>query len=314
MGVLTARGSMPEGGGEPAEKEAPDPSTNTDAPDEKPEVEKSEFVPFSTVEKHRTPGSRRARAAAETEALLNERLKPLEEGWKTERSKYEERLSQQAQEFARMQGQLEALSRMPAPQPAAVPKPDLPDPDKLMQEAEAALDAKDIRTYHAKLTAAHRAHAQRLTEEQVAVVRREFEARIPQQMPPEVQVLMARHPTVAMSGQMGIDAVLMKDRELHYYRQPPGPQRLAKAFELAEQMIDTVNGRSGASSAKKNGYSQDAAQALSAVPTTRSVGGGGSGGEEGHTLTPLERKTVKDLGWDAATYVRWKFPEKFVKR
>lgn len=309
MGVLNVKESgsaesippEPIGGSEPADDAAP------------AKEEKSEFVPFSAVEKQaRQPGSRRSRAAADMETFLAEKLKPLEEGWKSERTKLEERLSAQSQDYARLQGQFEAMQRMPAPQPQWVqPQPELPDPDKLMREAEKALDDKDIRVYHEKLSQAHEARSARMLEAQAQTMRAEFERRIPQQMPPEVQYLMAKHPKIAMAGPMGVDAVIMKDRELQFYRQPPGPQRLAKAFELAEQLMDQVNGQQPAPS--QRGYSQDSAQALSAIPTARTVSGGGRK-EDGVELSPLQLQTIKDLGWSREDYVRWQNPERFRKR
>lgn len=310
MGVLNVK----ESGGD-AERIPPEPISKPEPEAQEsgaPKEEKGEFVPFSAVEKQRTPGSRRSRAAADMESFLAEKLKPLEDGWKSERTKLEERLSAQSQDYARLQGQLEAIQRMPAPQQAApAPKADLPDPDKLMREAEKALDDKDIRAYHEKLSAAHEARAARMLAAQAETMRQEFEKKIPQQMPPEVQYLMARHPKVAMAGQMGQDAVIMKDRELQLYRHPPGPQRLAKAFELAEQLIDQVNGQQTTSS--QRGFSQDSAQALAAIPTARTVTGGGRK-EEGVELSPLQLQTIKDLGWSREEYVRWQNPTRFNKR
>lgn len=97
------------------------------------------------------------------------------------------------------------------------------------------------------------------------------------------------------------------------YRVPRSPQRLAQAFALADKFLASVNGQGAASS---RGYDQSAAQALAAVPTTRPASGGGSGGngEDGVTLTPLQLETIKNLGWSKADYVKWSFPEKFIKR
>lgn len=317
MGVLGVSGAMGgdgEGGSprETGEDSAPAPET------EKPEPEaKGEFVPYSAVEKQaRQPGSRRSRAAADTEALVNERLtgalKPFEEKWTSERQTYQQQIAQQNETLARLSGQLEAMQRMPAQAPA--PKPELPDPDRLMAEAEAALDAKDIRTYHQKMAAAGSARAERIADERVATVRREMEGRIPQQIPQEVQFLMAQHRNVALAGPQGVEAVMLKDRELELYRVPRSPQRLAKAFELADKFLASVNGQ-GAQASRQT-YSQDAAQALSAVPTTRPASGGGSGGngEDGVTLTPLQLETIKNLGWSKAEYVKWLSPDKFIKR
>jgi hypothetical protein len=294
---------------------APEPTQQEPAPEAPaaaPEKDKGEFVPYTAVEKQaRQPGSRRSRAAAaEMEEFVSAKLKPLEENWKTERQRYEERLAAQAQEFARMQGQLEALQRMPAPAAPAAPAPELPDPDKLMQEAEAALDQRDIRTYHQKVAAANEARAMRLFEKQAAVMRKEIEAKIPPAIPPEVQVLMAKHPSVAMAGQMGIDAVMMKDRELQFYGARPGPQRLAKAFELADQLIALANGGVPASSQKND----DAAQALSAVPTRRPTGGGAPRADDGVHLTQLQLETAKAAGMSKEEYVRWMAPEKYRRR
>lgn len=317
MGVLGVSGAMGGDGEGGTSRETGEESAPAPEPEKQEPEAKGEFVPYSAVEKQaRQPGSRRSRAAAETEALVNERLtgalKPLEEKWTTERQTYQQQIAQQNEALARLHGQMEAMQRMPAPVPA--PKPELPDPDKLMAEAEAALDAKDIRQYHAKMAAAGAARAERIADERVATVRKELEGRIPQQMPQEVQFLMAQHRNVALAGQQGIDAVMLKDKELELYRYPRSPQRLAKAFELADQFLANVNGQ-GARSSRQT-YSQDAAQALSAVPTTRPASGGGAGGngEDGVTLTPLQLETIKNLGWSRAEYVRWINPDRWIKR
>lgn len=319
MGVLGVSGAMGGDGEGGAPRETGEESAAPAHEPAKQEPEaKGEFVPYAEVDKQtRQPGSRRSRAAAaETEALITERLtgalKPFEERWGTERQTYQQQIAQQNEALARLSGQLEAMQRMPATAPP--PKPDLPDPDKLMAEAEAALDAKDIRTYHQKMAAAGAARAERIADDRVAAVRKELEGRIPQQLPQEVQFLMGQHRNVAMAGQQGIEAVMLKDRELALYRHPQSPQRLAKAFELADKFLASVNGQAAQSS--RQTYSQDAATALAAVPTTRPASGGGAGGsgEDGVTLTPLQLETIKNLGWSKQEYVKWLNPEKFVRR
>lgn len=309
MGVLTASGSFGDDGPSASqvdsEPEAPEKGGGEPAEPSKKE-EKGEFVPYSAVETRR-PGSRRAKAAAEVEELINSKLKPMQDEWGTQRQTYEQRISQQAQELAHMRGQFEAMQRMPAPAPAA-PAPPGPDPQKLMEEAEKALDERDIRTYHAKLNAAHAAQSRKMADEAAASVRKELEGRIPQQLPPEVQYLMSQHRNVALAGAQGVEAVMIKDRELAFYRVPQGPQRLAKAFELADQFLGSVNGTGGGSS------NTAAAQALSGVPTSRPAGGGGGKQGDGVTLSPLQLQTIKDLGWSKEEYVKWMSPERFIKR
>ncbi len=316
MGVLAVSGAMDSGGGGGSPRESAEPAADTGAPEpeKKEPEEKGEFVPYSAVTQQRQPGSRRGRAAAEMEEMITSKvtgaIKPLEERWGTERTTYQQQIQQQAQEIARLNGQFEAMQRMPQ-QPAA-PAPAAPDPVKLMEEATAALDAKDIRTYHEKMAAAGEARAQRIAETAVAGVRRDLEGRIPQQMPQEVQFLMAQHRNVALAGPQGVEAVMLKDKELELYRVPRSPQRLAKAFELADKFLASVNGQGAASS---RGYDQSSAQALAAVPTTRPASGGSSGGDgDGVHLTPLQLETIKNLGWSKAEYVKWLQPDKFIKR
>lgn len=313
MGVLTARGIMgPDGPGAAdvsEAHEAPEPG-GTDTPEKPAPEEKGEFVPFSQVERTRKPGSRRERAAAEVEELISAKLKPLEDGWKSDRTSYEQRISQHQQEVANLRGQLEAIQRMP-PAPAPL-RPEAPDPDKLMQEAEKALDEKDIRKYHEKVAQAVDARAERIAERRMAAMRQELQAQIPQQLPPEIQFLMSQHRNVAMAGPQGIEAVMIKDKELQLYRVPPGPQRMARAFELADKFLASVNGQQAQSS--QNTFDRSAATALSTVPVARQGGGGGGGKEDGVTLTPLQLETVRNLGWTKEEYVKWLHPERHVKR
>jgi len=118
--------------------------------------------------------------------------------------------------------------------------------------------------------------------------------------------LLNQHRNVAMKGAVGAQAVKNADERLGiYFNMPPGPERLAKAFAMADQELGAQR------PASPPRYSQDSAPALSGV--AGNGGGGGSGSqEEGVTLTPLERETAKRAGLSAAEYARWKNPEKYI--
>lgn len=304
MGVLSAGAAT--GNDTPNTVETDDtPVAESAEPAAAPESEKPTFVPFSAVEP-RKPGSRREKAQREVEELIDSRLKPMRETWDRDRQTYQQQLQQAQQESAQLRGQLEAMQRMPQ----QAPQQQGPDPAKLTEEAIAALDKQDLATYHRKLQEAADARADRVAETKMQAMRKDLEARIPQQLPPMIQGLLARHHNVAMAGDRGAQAVMLKEQELGLYGMPQGQERTAKAFELADKFLESLKG----GQPQRPTYSQESAQVLAAVPTQRPAATNGGGREAGHELTQLEKDTAKAAGMTAEDYVRWKYPDRFLRR
>lgn len=306
MGVLVASGSAnleDAPGAHDQEPEKPEPEK---PPEKEPE---KDFVPFSKLEKAR-PG-RRERLEADIAPLLDARLKPLKDEWGTAREQYEQRIQQQATDLARMQGHIEALQSRPvqAPAPTQAPAP-RPDPSALITEAEGLLERNDLRGYHAKLRQANEVIADIKADERVSKLRQEMESRIPQQVPIEIQGLMAQHRHVAMAGQRGIQAVMLKDQELGIYGTRPGPERMTKAFQMADEMLEKIN-----KPAPRPQYSSDSAAGLAGVPAARGAGGSPApSNEPGYQPTDADRNVMRAMKWTADEFVRWKYPEKWIKR
>lgn len=309
MGVLTASGSgaldkIPDEGVDagPAKDQEPAAPANGEA--------KPDFVPFSSLKQ---PGSRRERAEAAIMEKIEARVKPLEEGWGKQRQEYEERIQRQEQELAHLRGQYEAMQRMPAPQPIIqqqAPHTPTPDPEQLMAEAEEELAKNNLRGYHQKLRQVTQITAERIADERTEKVRKDFESKIPPQVPMEIQALMSAHRNVALAGQRGIEAVLLKDRELAIYGTQPGPQRMAKAFEMAEEMLTKMN-----KPKPTNGFSQDSAAGLAAIPTARGTSAPvASDPGPGYEPTDADKAVMRALKWTPQEFVKWKYPDKWMKR
>lgn len=306
MGVLTAGAAT--GNDTPSEvnddHEEPAAESASPAPEER-----REFVPYSAVEKihPKRTGSRREaidRAEKDLDDRIVSKIRPLQETWDKDRQTYHQQIQQAQQDAAQLRGQLEAMQRMPAYQQQPAQRG--PDPDALTQEALAALDRQDLSTYHKKWGEAQRLIAETAAETRVKAAREEWERSQPQQLPPHIQTLLVRHPGVSSAGDRGAMAVQLKENELALYGVQKGPDRTAKAFELAEKFLESLKGGQ-----QRPAYSQDAAQALSAVPTARPAAASGGGGEPGVNLTALQRETARAAGMTSAEYVRWMDPDKF---
>jgi hypothetical protein len=306
MGVLTASGAMGADGSMPANAaptEDNEPEETSETPVAARAEEKPEFIPFSKLTP-KTPGSRRQKAEEELETRIKTKF---EESWKARESSYEQRLREQSENLARLQGMVEATQQQqrqaPAPSQAATV-----DPEALIAEGTELLNRGDLAGYHKKLRQAMAVESDMKAESKIRTMREEFEKKIPQQVPQEIQVLMSRHHNVAMAGPDGIQAVQMKDNELRLRGVPPGPARVAKAFEQADQFLASIR-----QPTSRQTYSDESAAALSAVPTNRPAASGGSGGEAGHNLTQLQRDTAKTAGMTTDEYIKWTYPEKFLR-
>jgi len=116
MGVLAARGITSDDPGapppEPREPTTPDDETEAPAAEAK-----AAPIPLPKADAGKKPGSRRDRAAHEMDERIEARFKDFESKFGQERQTYEQKIQQQQQEMARMQGMLEEMRSRPAPQP-----------------------------------------------------------------------------------------------------------------------------------------------------------------------------------------------------
>ena len=265
-----------------------------------------EFVPAAALVPE-SPTSRRDRQWRER---VEQHLKPIKEEWTQKEQTYQQQLEaerrerqQQAEELARMRGAIETMQRQPQQTQQAAPRL---DPEKLYAEADAALEANDIRTYNQKNRAAARLEAEIAAEAKVAAARQEFERRIPAQLPPHIQTAMYQNQHVAAAGEKGIRAVIRMEQELEDDGMPPGPARTQKAFQLVNEKL----GKAGKAPARP-AYSQDSAAALAGIPTGRAPAGGGRGSEEGVRLTAAESAAAKAAGMSAEEFTKWKDPHRY---
>jgi len=302
MGVLTLAGAM-NGDATPARE--PEPINDLPERDDAPEAveqaqpeAKGEFVPMSKIEPKK-PGSRRSRA----EEQIDARFRSYEEERKREREEYQQTLRQQAEQVARLTGQLEALQKMPMQTPVAAQN--RPDPADLRRRAREALQEGRFDDYERLNTEAVELIAEQKAEARAEAIRKELQERIPQPVNPMIQFLLNQHPAVAMAGERGARAVMLKEQELDLYGVPPGPQRTQKAFELANQWL------AGQQPTPPARYSQDTAASLAGVPTGRSGNGSAAGQESGVTLTPVQLEAARNAGMTPAEYARWMNPQKY---
>ncbi len=302
MGVLTAAGAM---NGDASPMREPDPVTpereetpDAPEPDAPTPEEKGEFVAMSKIQPKK-PGSRRYQA----ESVVEQRLKEFNDNWSKERQTYEAQRSQAAQELAQLRGQIEAMQRMPQQQPQAQQGP---DPAQMRREARAALDAGKFDEYERLRDEAVQIESDRRADAKVEAKLKEFRQQMPQPINPAIQMLIGQHKNVALAGERGIRAVMLKDQELgELYNVPPGPERVRKAFEIADGLLGSQQQPTPPS------YSRDSAAALSGVPTGRSSNGSSAAGEAGVTLTALQLEAARAAGMDPASYVRWSNPQKY---
>lgn len=302
MGVLTAAGAM-NSDATPARE--PDPVTpereetpDAPEPDAPPAEEKGEFVPMAKITPKK-PGSRRSN----TDVQIEQRLREFADNQTRERQTYEAKVQQAAQEVAQLRGQIEAMQRMPSASPAQASGP---DPTQMRREARAALEAGKFDEYERMRDEAIQIESDRRAEAKVEAKFKEFRQQMPQPLNPAIQMLIGQHRNVALAGERGMRAVMLKDQELgELYNVPAGPERVRKAFEIADGLLGSQQQPTPPS------YSRDSAAALSGVPTGRSSNGGAAS-EPGVTLTGLQREAARAAGLSPADYVRWSDPAKYV--
>lgn len=307
MGVLDLNGS----GDGSQHLDPPGDAAPESAPAAAPDRERNDagqFVPASQLQPE-TKESRREKAFQERVAALVDPIKKEWEGKLTASERALEELRQErikdAQERARIQGMLEAMQRQPQAQQQQ--QPSGPDPEKLFEEADAALAANDYATHQKKQRAAYMVLMARQSQEAVAKAREEWQRSQPPQMPPHIQALMMQNPHVMAAGDRGTRKVLRTADDLV----DDGMDRQAA---LAEAFRRTNEALAPKKTPAAPTYSRESASALSAVPTGR--GGTSSAGSsgEGVRLTSAQEaayQSTKTMWKDRAEYLQWAEPGKF---
>lgn len=312
MGALSMRGSTGEehidqpGDDPPEETQEAQPAEETGGQERD---DAGRFVPAEKLQPE-TAASRRERQWAER---VQKYTKPLEEKWNTERQTYEQKLADEArqraehaQEIARLRGMVEAIQQQPRQQQAQ--QPPGPDPEKLYEEADAALAANDFQKWRKLTREANRIEAERVADAKVKAAREEWQRSQPPSLPPHIQALMFKHTNVAVAQQRGIQAVMLKEQELAFGGMPEGAARTAKAFELADAMLAGQQKQPPARPA----YSQETASSLAGIPTNRPAAGGSGSSADGVTLTPAQEAAWKAGGFKSREeYLKWQDPHKF---
>lgn len=292
-----AVGAELEGGGEPAEggQEGGEPAE----------------VSTETGQQGAAPArgeSRRQRAARE---LAESVSRTLETKFAQERQADRDRYAALEQRAAWLQGQLETMQRQPAP---GQQQQQGPDPDQLEQQAQARLDANDFNGYQQLSRQAAQLRAERIADARVAAAVAELKKQIPQPQNPFIGNLLATHRNVAMAGNRGEMAVQTKLNELkimtnHPDHLPVSPEMMAKAFELADGWLASVN-----KAPARATFGQDAT-AVSGPSTTRNGNGAGNGAGAETPLTTAERAAMTAGGFkNEADYIKWRDPGSWAKK
>lgn len=235
-----------------------------------------------------TPKSRRAQAEEKRNAdykALADSVKEMRDG-----------LTQRDRQIGELTGHLSALAQQrQAPQPQYLaPPPQLPDPDALLEQANARLDARDMTGYHRLLMQANQAATMRAM---APVLQRVSQYQQPapqqQQVPAELMAYFAAYPDVATHPKRDI-LLQAKNAELDARDFPAGPGRVRAVFEEVQATIKAMGGQNR----QAPGFDRGSAAALSGTPTARPSSGGSTGkGEPRVDLTPEERFYWKKAGF-----------------
>ena len=120
--------------------------------------------------------------------------------------------------MAQLAGQLEERARAPVQQQAPVAAG--PDPTELLRQANEALDAGKHAEYqrlsHQAAVVAARNEIRGEMQNELNTLRQQM----PTQVNPAIQFLMSQHKNVALAGERGARAVMLKDQELELYGMP----------------------------------------------------------------------------------------------
>jgi len=257
-----------------------------------PEPPKTEHVPLPAK-----PSRRQAAAAAQQDVMKE--LNSFKE-------KFTSELSQRDQVIAELRGRLSAteplVARAAQPQQPAGPPEETPD--QLRAKAREHLDKGEVREY------------ERLRDE---ATKREILAEVTKRMPqqpaqgpqqdPRLLVLMAQNPEVTQHP-AGIQIATMEDGILAAQGVPNGPERWARAFQMAKARIA---GQTPA--ATPQGFTTQAAGALAAVPTGQPAARATERGP-GVELTDYEKNVARIAGMSLDEYARGiaeRFPHRVVR-
>lgn len=297
MGVLGAAGAI----GIDTTAPEPDMTAMDDAPITEPAAEppspppdRGEFVPQSAID-GKTPGSRRQRAEEKIAAEVEKRFKAFEDDTRRRESEYQQTMRQYVEKIGALQGELSAIRQMPQ-QPAQQQE----TPEILARRARDYLAEGKMDEYHETIFKASTLASEQRFNAKLDEIRRA----IPQPVNPALQAMVLQHKNVAMAGERGMRAVLLKEQELDLYSgMPPGPARVQKAFELADAAL------AGQHTSQPVQFSRESAGALSGVaPATPSRQ---SNSEPGVHLNEIEAEVARNARMTPAEYVRWKNPQKY---
>lgn len=244
----------------------------------------------------RTPLSRRRRAA-EAQAQIAAELKALREDTAKERETYRERLDRMSQENAELRGTVQGYMAQPRQEQRREEPPAAADPEKLLQEAYVALDARDMHGYHRKLLDAGKAAALREVAPRFEEMRQQRQPAAGPQLDPVFQAIVGQYADVAYNPK-ALQVAQAHDRILDARGLANGPERWKQAMEEGRRFL-------GAGTKPTPGYSQRSREVLSGVPTGRAPAGGGTGGgEPGVTLSEAEKTAAKKSGMSFAEYAK----------
>lgn len=236
----------------------------------------------------RTPITRRQRAKERDESILKE-LKETREFLAKERETSAERDQRNARELAELRGHVQGLSQS-RQEPRERDEP-AADPNKLLREANAALDAKDFAAYQEK-------YGDYIIARQAADPR--FRpAPAPQAGPqrnPMLEMVASQYVDV-VSNQVAFTAAKAMDQVYAAQGIPEGPERWKKAFEEGRRYLGNGQGKPPTFSTRNR-------DVLSGAPRASGNQGGEGGGEPGVTLTPTERGMAKKFRMSEADYAR----------
>jgi hypothetical protein len=265
-----------------------DPSDEViEEPGETPEVE-TEAAPVSP-EPARTPISRRRKAAEAQEATLKA-VESLKEELAQERATAREDRERYARESAEMRGQIQGwMSSRPQQEQK---REEGPDPDKLFEEANQALDRRDYSTWQKKQADAISARAVR-----------DVMARMPAQQAQQPQVNpmlygIASQYADVVGNRVAMRAAQNHDLLLAEQGVPEGPERWKKAFEEGKRYLGQGASPQGQS------FSSKSRQVLGGRPAGRTAAGGGGKGEPGVTLSKAELDMAKKFRMSADEYAQ----------
>lgn len=264
-----------------------DGGSETEAPEQEPretEATERESEPETPVEPPKlVKTNRRGGAQAAREALAGE-LKGLRDTIERQQRENAEASARYQREVAELRGNFQGYMSQQRQQTERPPEPALPDPEKLLEEANAALDRKDFAGYQKKYAESIRAGMMR----EIAP-RFQQQTQAPQpQINPMLQIVASQYGDV-VGNRAAFELVQAHDRILAGEGVPEGPERWKLAFEEGRRYL--------ASKAKggQQRFSQGSRAVLSSqVPTDRSAPRGERApGETGIRLSAEELKTAK---------------------